>query len=386
MVGISNPIEPSVQQLSKRKVSSRRGHRRFVGVRQRPSGRWVAEIKDSLQKDAARAYDDAARALRGANARTNFDDHLQASGSNRFGSNTNSIPENLTPFSFEEKDGCEADGLLGALKAKLLDSHGKAKIPVKIFGMNTSMSSITSRAASIDRPTTPSISSGITSHVLMEQEVCRRSTAASPRIIQPSTNKTGTYSTQPSTAGSMNMAKVAMYQTTITAPAAALEGNHQVYHSEGNDDHDNGYMSDEFQLQPQLQRQIHDQVPSSTLQFNIQTGQLHNQSAYHSLLQGQNPTLNQIEANEINQYSPYVRHYHQVNLTQSPYPSYNNINNSSYINNSSIMIRQDGSEGGIWSHQDHYSSLHAENNGQSTTPYNTSGRERSLIYATNLIG
>ncbi|XP_009598443.1 ethylene-responsive transcription factor ERF010-like [Nicotiana tomentosiformis] len=58
--------------------------RKFVGVRQRPSGRWVAEIKDSSQRvrlwlgtydtpeEAARAYDEAARALRGENARTNF--------------------------------------------------------------------------------------------------------------------------------------------------------------------------------------------------------------------------------------------------------------------------------------------------------------------------
>ncbi|XP_052171664.1 ethylene-responsive transcription factor ERF095-like [Diospyros lotus] len=58
--------------------------RRFVGVRQRPSGRWVAEIKDSSQhvrlwlgtydtaEEAARAYDEAARVLRGENARTNF--------------------------------------------------------------------------------------------------------------------------------------------------------------------------------------------------------------------------------------------------------------------------------------------------------------------------
>nr|XP_010936569.1 ethylene-responsive transcription factor ERN1-like [Elaeis guineensis] len=62
----------------------RRPRNRFVGVRQRPSGRWVAEIKDTVQKirvwlgtfdtaeDAARAYDEAACLLRGASTRTNF--------------------------------------------------------------------------------------------------------------------------------------------------------------------------------------------------------------------------------------------------------------------------------------------------------------------------
>nr|QYY53040.1 ERF6.6 [Aeluropus littoralis] len=59
-------------------------HSKFVGVRQRPSGRWVAEIKDTTQKirmwlgtfetaeAAAKAYDEAARLLRGADTRTNF--------------------------------------------------------------------------------------------------------------------------------------------------------------------------------------------------------------------------------------------------------------------------------------------------------------------------
>ncbi|KAI9085419.1 hypothetical protein K1719_032580 [Acacia pycnantha] len=62
----------------------RTGKKRFIGVRQRPSGRWVAEIKDTIQnirvwlgtydtaEEAARAYDEAACLLRGANTRRNF--------------------------------------------------------------------------------------------------------------------------------------------------------------------------------------------------------------------------------------------------------------------------------------------------------------------------
>lgn len=87
----------------------------------------MAEIKDSLRKvrlwlgtfdtaeDAARAYDDAARGLRGANARTNFE--LPQLISNGVGADT------IEPFSFKQvcATRVESDGLLGALKAKLQD-------------------------------------------------------------------------------------------------------------------------------------------------------------------------------------------------------------------------------------------------------------------------
>ncbi|KAL2343305.1 hypothetical protein Fmac_004590 [Flemingia macrophylla] len=60
---------------------------KFVGVRQRASGKWAAEIKDTSRKirlwlgtyqtaeEAARAYDEAACLLRGSNTRTNFSTH-----------------------------------------------------------------------------------------------------------------------------------------------------------------------------------------------------------------------------------------------------------------------------------------------------------------------
>ncbi|XP_049369332.1 ethylene-responsive transcription factor ERN1-like [Solanum verrucosum] len=81
--------EISMKKVTKfikgRKRSNNSNSNKFVGVRQRSSGKWIAEIKDTTHKkirmwlgtfetaeDAARAYDQAACLLRGSNTRTNF--------------------------------------------------------------------------------------------------------------------------------------------------------------------------------------------------------------------------------------------------------------------------------------------------------------------------
>ncbi|XP_058749377.1 ethylene-responsive transcription factor ERN2-like [Vicia villosa] len=147
-------VAPITENGIRSRKKSSRGHHRFVGVRQRPSGRWVAEIKDSLQKvrlwlgtfdtaeEAARAYDTAARALRGANARTNFElpESATSGGDAKRGSGSGSkfVLENTEPFSFEDvsDSGSGSDGLLGALKAKLCDGkEGKFSFSIPSVSM-----------------------------------------------------------------------------------------------------------------------------------------------------------------------------------------------------------------------------------------------------------
>lgn len=81
-IEIDKSYEKRVMKIPK--VANKSEKKKFLGVRQRPSGRWIAEIKHSSQKlrlwlgtfdkaeEAALAYDSAARLLRGRNAKTNF--------------------------------------------------------------------------------------------------------------------------------------------------------------------------------------------------------------------------------------------------------------------------------------------------------------------------
>ncbi|KAJ6704650.1 ETHYLENE-RESPONSIVE TRANSCRIPTION FACTOR ERN2 [Salix purpurea] len=83
-------VSPSKPSKFKERCSSNSSKNKFVGVRQRPSGKWIAEIKDTTQKirmwlgtfetaeEAARAYDEAACLLRGSNTRTNFNTHVSS--------------------------------------------------------------------------------------------------------------------------------------------------------------------------------------------------------------------------------------------------------------------------------------------------------------------
>jgi EREBP-like factor len=79
---------------------------KFVGVRQRPSGRYVAEIKDTTQnirmwlgtfetaEEAARAYDEAATLLRGSNTHMFLTIPISLLGLDIFSTTEKKVPNN----------------------------------------------------------------------------------------------------------------------------------------------------------------------------------------------------------------------------------------------------------------------------------------------------
>lgn len=81
------PVSQEGNKFKGKGKNKNSSNNKYVGVRQRPSGRWVAEIKDTTKKirmwlgtfetaeAAARAYDEAACLLRGSKTRTNFVTH-----------------------------------------------------------------------------------------------------------------------------------------------------------------------------------------------------------------------------------------------------------------------------------------------------------------------
>ncbi|KAF1875916.1 hypothetical protein Lal_00006547 [Lupinus albus] len=138
-------------QKEKEKVKMKNKSNKFVGVRQRASGKWAAEIKDTSKKiriwlgtyrtaeEAARAYDEAACLLRGSNTRTNLSTHHHAIAIN-------------SPISLKIK--------------KLLDHNKAMSNQIKLQNQSTMSTSLTVQGVSSE--VIPNGSVGINSIMVME--------------------------------------------------------------------------------------------------------------------------------------------------------------------------------------------------------------------------